>query len=130
MKLSCVVISLLIAGQSCSAFVNKASFSARNNAMVQLNMVELIPEPDGGEEVTALKPIEGSRMKNMGVAVGVKSDDGTAHKFWLTAKAQGTLIKELHRQVLKDASKEAMFPGFRKVRRGANHCDGSFLVLC
>jgi hypothetical protein len=85
--------------------------------MVQLNMVELIPEPDGGEEITAVHTIGGSRAKNMGEAKGVKSTEGTAYKFWLTATAQGTLIKELHTQVLKNASKEAMFPGFRKVRR-------------
>ena len=77
--------------------------------------VELKPEPEGGDEVSAVKSMDGSRLKNMGAAEGIQNDDGTVYKFWLTATAKGALIKELHNQVLKDASKKANFPGFRKV---------------
>ena len=77
--------------------------------------VELKPEPEGGEELTAVKTMAGSKMKNMGAAEKAKSDDGTVYKFWLQATAHGPLIKELNTQVLKDAAKKANFPGFRKV---------------
>jgi hypothetical protein len=82
-----------------------------------LNAVELAPEPEGGEEVTALKTMQGSRMKNMGKVKGAKDDDGTVHKFWLMATAEGVLVKKLNTDVLKDAAKKAEFPGFRKVGR-------------
>lgn len=81
-----------------------------------LNAVELVPEPEGGDEITSLKTMEGSRMKNMGEAEGAKDDDGTVYKFWLKATAKGSLVKELNTKVLKDAAKKANFPGFRKVR--------------
>jgi Bacterial trigger factor protein (TF) len=76
--------------------------------------VELKPEPEGGEEVTAVKTMAGSRMKNMGQATGVKSDLGTVYSFWMQATVNGALIKDLNTQVLKDAKKKANFPGFRK----------------
>lgn len=74
-----------------------------------------MPEPEGGKEITAVKSMDGSRLKNMGAAEEIKNDDGTVYKFWLTASAKGALIKSLYNQVLKDASKKANFPGFRKV---------------
>jgi hypothetical protein len=79
--------------------------------------MELAPEPEGGEEVTALKTMEGSRMKNMGEVEGAKEADSTVHKFWLMATAEGALVKKLNTDVLKDAAKKADFPGFRKVGR-------------
>ena len=39
---------------------------------------------------------------------------------------QGALVNEIRTQILKDASKKANFPGFRKVGRffdKAHHCD-------
>mmetsp|Transcript_119775 Transcript_119775/g.346195 ORF Transcript_119775/g.346195 Transcript_119775/m.346195 type:complete len:205 (-) Transcript_119775:191-805(-) len=81
---------------------------------VALNAVELTPEPEGGEVLTAVKTMDGSKMKNMGAADGVKSDEGTVYKFWLSAVAQGALVKDLNTEVLKDAKKKANFPGFRK----------------
>merc|ERR1719223_795407 len=53
-------------------------------------------------------------MKNMGEVEGVKEDEGTVYKFWLTATAEASLIKEYNTQILKDAAKKANFPGFRK----------------
>lgn len=108
------IAAALLLVQTVSAFAPLGVVGSRNS--VALNAaVELMPEPEGGEELTAVKSMEGSRMKKMGVAEKVKSDDGIVYKFWLQATARGPLIKELNTQVLKDASKKANFPGFRKV---------------
>lgn len=107
--------------------------------------VELTPEPEGGEELQAIKTMPKTRMKNMGEADdGTTSDEGTVYTFWLSTIAEGELIKQIRTQVLKDASKkvfllynrnmvplsfvahvlsrwlstsfsQANFPGFRKV---------------
>jgi hypothetical protein len=114
MKFSVLQLAFIIAAQ-CSAFVTKPTFSGRS-ALV-LNAVELEPEPEGGEEIQAVSTMPGSRMKNMGEASEVKAKDGTAYNFWLTAQAGGALIKTINTRVLKDASKKAEFPGFRKVSR-------------
>ncbi len=101
-----------------SAFVNRpfstqSASSASSPSCLYAN--ELVPEPEGGEEITAIKTLNGSRMKNMGEAVGVSSDDGaTVYKFWLTANVEGALVKEIHSEVLKQSAKNANFPGFRK----------------
>ena len=119
MKFLLVILSALVASQVCSAFVGPtihdiSSSSSSRAGRVALNAgIELKPEPEGGEEVPAQNTMPGSRMKNMGEA-GVKNDDGTVYKFWLSATAQGSLIKSLNTQVLKDAAKKADFPGFRK----------------
>lgn len=53
-------------------------------------------------------------MKNMGVCEGIDGKDGPVYSFWLTAQANGKLISEFRTQIMKDASKKANFPGFRK----------------
>lgn len=76
---------------------------------------ELKAEPVGGEELTSVASMAGSRMKNMGIESSMKSEDGSdVFNFWLTAIADGKLIKEYRTSVEKDASKKANFPGFRK----------------
>mmetsp|Transcript_6902 Transcript_6902/g.7776 ORF Transcript_6902/g.7776 Transcript_6902/m.7776 type:complete len:458 (-) Transcript_6902:12-1385(-) len=83
---------------------------------------QLIPEPEGGEELTSIKTMADSRMKKMGKATGLTGvrtggeddEDGTIYQFWLTAKVEGALVKETHTIVLKDSAKKADFPGFRK----------------
>lgn len=79
---------------------------------------ELVAEPEGGEEISAVKTLPGSRMKNMGPAenlTGVREgDDETISKYWLKAKVEGSLIKEIHSTVLRESAKKADFPGFRK----------------
>merc|ERR1711976_729906 len=50
----------------------------------------------------------------MGEVEGKSQEDGPVYKFWLSATAEGALIKGLNTQVLKDAAKKANFPGFRK----------------
>jgi hypothetical protein len=109
MKFSILQMTLIIAAQ-CSAFVTQPTYSG-HSALV-LNAVELEPEPEGGEELQAV-----SRMKNMGEASEFKAKDGTAYNFWLTAQAGAALIKTINTRVLKHASKNAEFPGWRKVSR-------------
>lgn len=86
---------------------------------------ELVAEPEGGEEIFAVKTMPGSRMKKMGEAEGLtgvreaSGDDGDSSdeaisKYWLTAKVEGALVKEIHSTVLKESAKKANFPGFRK----------------
>ena len=78
--------------------------------------VELEPEPEGGDELSPTKSsLPDCRMKKMEALPDVKSDDGDVYKFWMTAVADGTLIKETRVKLLKEASKKANFPGFRKV---------------
>lgn len=71
--------------------------------------VELEAEPEGGKELTPVKSIPGCRMKELEPA---KADN--TFKFWLTAQAEGELTKEIRTQILRDASRKADFPGFRK----------------
>jgi hypothetical protein len=82
-----------------------------------LSAVELDPEPEGGEEITPLSSLPDCRVKNMGEQPKIKSDDGPVYEFWMMASAEGALVKEIRTQILKDASKKANFPGFRKVSR-------------
>ena len=111
---------LLLAAVECSAFVSRPSFARHGQSL--LRAVELKPEPEGGEEIELVDAtMASSRMKNMGEVPNVKDDRGKVYKFWLTAEAQGPLIKELHTQVLKDASKKANFPGFRKVSQQSGY---------
>lgn len=79
--------------------------------------VELEPEPEGGEELAPIKSSPNTRMKKLKELPNVKSDDGTSmvYEFWMTAVADGALVKEIRTTILKDASKKANFPGFRKV---------------
>jgi len=79
----------------------------------------LVPEPDDGEEITAVKTMAGSRMKNMGEATGLTGvrDDKESdeiYTMWLQATVDGALVKEIHTTVLKDSARKANFPGFRK----------------
>jgi Bacterial trigger factor protein (TF) len=111
MKLSVLSIAALMLTENVTAFAPCRTPAPRG---VALYAVELTPEPEGGEELTAVKTMPGSRMKNMGEANGVTSDQGTVYSFWMQATANGALIKDLNTQVLKDAKRKANFPGFRK----------------
>jgi len=78
---------------------------------------ELVAEPEGGEEISAVDTMPNSRMKNMGVHPELKSkedENDPVYTFWLTAEADGKIIAEYRKTVEKDASKNANFPGFRK----------------
>ncbi|CAJ1944337.1 unnamed protein product [Cylindrotheca closterium] len=114
MKVYYIALTLsLLSHHVANAFVSQSPMvTVRPSALAA--SIELIPEPEGGEEVTAVKTMPGSRMKNMGEADSVQDEDGTVYKFWLTATAEGALIKQMNTQILKDAAKKADFPGFRK----------------
>jgi hypothetical protein len=76
---------------------------------------KLEPEPEGGKELSPLKTLPNCRMKEISgsTAAGLPAD---GFQFWMTAEADGKLVKEIRTQVLKEAAKKANFPGFRKVR--------------
>ena len=80
-------------------------------------VVELEAEPEGGIELTAQSAtLPGiCRMKQMDEIKEIKSSLGTPYQFWMTAQVEGELIKTIQTKILKDASKKANFPGFRKV---------------
>lgn len=113
-----LLVVMWIASVVASAFVAPLGFSSCSTRVHELAMaVELVPEPQGGEELQATSSgMLDSRVKNMGQAEGAKSDGGaTVYRFWLSSVAEGELVKQIRTQILKDASKKANFPGFRKV---------------
>lgn len=116
MKLPTLILTMFLASSALAFAPSYPSF-ATNPAATSMRMVqvELEPEPEGGEEVTAISSMAGSRLKNMGENSDVKNEDGTVYNFWLLAEAEGKLIKEIRTQIVKDAKQKADFPGFRKV---------------
>lgn len=77
--------------------------------------MDLKPEPEEGIEMTQIDAIEKSRMKNMGRSEDGKMDDGSdVHKFWMTAEADGSFVQKIRTKLLREAGKNANFPGFRK----------------
>ena len=111
-------IALLVLGNA-AAF---APVATKHTSSALRAAGELVAEPEGGEEIQPVKTMAGSRMKNMGEAEGlsgVRSEEdaetqGTINKYWLTAKVEGSLVREIHQTVLKESAKKANFPGFRK----------------
>ena len=100
-----------------SAFVPSHQVSVTDHSTSALFAVELEAEPEGGDELTALKTMPDCRMKKMKeVSVDGGDIEGPFYEFWMTAVADGELVKGIRTQILKDASKKANFPGFRKVR--------------
>mmetsp|Transcript_24707 Transcript_24707/g.68206 ORF Transcript_24707/g.68206 Transcript_24707/m.68206 type:complete len:225 (-) Transcript_24707:102-776(-) len=112
-------IALLVLGNA-AAFCPASSKQRTASPSVLRAAPELVPEPEGGEEISPVKTLTGSRMKNMGEAEGLtgvrsaEDAEGTINKYWLQATVEGKLIQELHRTVLKESAKKANFPGFRK----------------
>jgi Bacterial trigger factor protein (TF) len=78
--------------------------------------VPLEPEPTGGEEISSNVSMPNTRVKKMNLEPNVKSEDGNlpVYSFWLSSTAEAALIQGYQSQILKDASKKANFPGFRK----------------
>lgn len=113
--LSLVPPALLLLSHSrvASAFVLRPT--PLSVSTTRLQAVGLEPEPEGGEEMVALQTVPDCRMKKMKALPDIKSDQGDAYEFWMTAVADSNLVKEIRTQILKDASKKANFPGFRKV---------------
>jgi len=81
--------------------------------MAGVTAVTLKPEPQIGADILPVDSLPNTRVKNLGPK-DIKNDQGQVYQFWLTTEAQGSLISELRQQVVKDASKRANFPGFRK----------------
>lgn len=82
MKVFGITLALAILSQrATNAFVSQSPMAVK--ASSALAAVELVPEPEGGEELVSVKTMAGSRMKNMGEVEGVKEDDGTVYKFWV-----------------------------------------------
>lgn len=85
--------------------------------------MELTPEPEGGTELSQIDStgMTNSRMKNMGAPVEdgkgkvAKEVDGEeVVSFWLSAEAEGSFVQKIRTKLLKEAGKNANFPGFRK----------------
>lgn len=120
------LILLLAEGIKAFQSLSHSSFNKHDHIIVtsigmaettsNLMELELETEPDGGKELSALKTMPGCRMKEM------EAIKGDGFEFWMTAQAEGSLVKEIRTQILKDAAKKANFPGFRKVRRYPHRC--------
>jgi hypothetical protein len=116
MKLASSLLSLLAVVAQCGAFVVQQPTPVAVSVATALSMAyDMTPEAEGGEELTPNSSLPSCRMKKMEARPDIRSDIGPVSKFWLTAEADGTMIKEYRKQLLKDASKKANFPGFRKV---------------
>lgn len=109
MKSITLLTALLAASSSVSAFA--PTLHSRTTTSLRM-AVELVPEPDGGVELTKISTdvLPGSRMKCMGDSDKIEG----AQEFWLSAKADGAAIKKLRTKIEKESSKKANFPGFRK----------------
>eukprot|EP00977_Amphora_coffeiformis_P012012 scaffold2954_cov171-Amphora_coffeaeformis.AAC.14 len=113
-----IALLLCLAASQTDAFqglppTGRTGVGHRVSTSVLQAVVELEPEPEGGKELTPTTSMPGCRMKEMD-ELKLKSKLGTPYQFWMTAEVDPTLVKEIRTQVLKDASKKANFPGFRK----------------
>jgi len=123
-----IITALVLVTSPCIAFttpkvpfttlttITKAPRYSSSSSKTELAMaMDLKPEPDGGDEMTQIDIIEKSRMKNMGKSEDGKMIDGSdVHKFWMTAEADGSFVQKIRTKLLKEAGKNANFPGFRK----------------
>jgi len=106
-----VALSIFLS-QDTTAFTSHVHSIIHHSSKSSLYAAELVAEPEGGEELTKISSsLPGSRMKNLGA-----EDEEGVFKFWLSATADGGMVKKFRLQTEKDASKKANFPGFRKVR--------------
>jgi len=126
MKQSIYLITALSLAASSTAFTTPHTFisattSSHTTTTTALSMAELTPEPEGGDELSQLDNVlENSRMKNMGKppadgTVAAMVDGSEVYSFWLTAEAEGSFVQQIRTKLLKEAGKNANFPGFRKV---------------
>jgi Bacterial trigger factor protein (TF) len=91
-------------------------------------LVPLMPEPLGGIEIHPIvddssssssntgtsQRLGISRMKQMNTIVESRNQPSTPYQFWMTTYSDGKNIQDIRQTILKDASKKANFPGFRK----------------
>jgi hypothetical protein len=122
MKIQFILLTSVCIVARCVAFVPSPVAPMR----ARLMMVVLEPELEGGKEMAPVSSsLANCRMKEMEEITGKNKDEEQVYKFWMTAEAEGSLIKEIRAQILKDAAKKANFPGFRKVCRRST----SFFIL-
>jgi Bacterial trigger factor protein (TF) len=94
--------------------------TAKVYASTAVAIVPLFPEPPGGIELQPLIPntssIGASRMKQQDTVLPPSSSSmgSPIYQFWMTTYTDGKSIQEIRQTILKDASKKANFPGFRK----------------
>jgi hypothetical protein len=88
-----------------SAFVMSPLINSFHGAL-SMAQVDLIPEPEGGQELIPTNTMDGTRMKLMGEADGLTSNDGTVYKFWMRTVAQGELIQKFKIDILKESKKK------------------------
>lgn len=116
MKQLIILPVLALTLSSSYAFTTPRTFTISHRFGSELSMTyELVAEPEGGEEMVQIDVMDDSRMKNMGLSEDIKSGDGSdVYSFWMTAKAAGSVVKKFRTELLKEAGKNANFPGFRK----------------
>jgi len=90
---------------SSSAFIVSPLIATSHGALSMVQ-VDLVPEPEGGQELIPTNTMDGTRMKLMGEADGLTSNDGTVYKFWMRTIAQGELIKQFKIDILKESKKK------------------------
>jgi hypothetical protein len=133
LRISSILVLLLTGVASFQVQPALDTFRAPSRALFA---VELEAEPAGGEELTPFTSLPGCRMKQMEELTAVDTKLGTPYQFWMEAEVDGTLIKQIRTQIMKDASKQANFPGFRKVRASSFvrwlflHCRNSTECSC
>jgi len=115
MKIAIYYITTFLSSACSSwAFINHQTLNLSPRVGTPIRMVDLEPEPEGGKEMTQFDTgLDQARMKDMG-ATEEKRDGSDVHKFWLQASADGSVIKKTRTTVVKEASRKADFPGFRK----------------
>ena len=72
----------------------------------RMAQVELIPEPEGGQELIPLNTMDGTRFKLVDKVDSLTSDDGTVYKFWMQTVAKGELIQQFKMDILKESKKK------------------------
>jgi len=112
-----IIIAMIFGAVACSAFA-PSSIQPVHTSFAGVStrfFMTTEPEPEGGDDISAIDTMPNSRMKNMGAVDGKTTEDGSQiFTFWLSAEAEGKLVKGLLDELVRDAKKNANFPGFRK----------------
>jgi Bacterial trigger factor protein (TF) len=114
--------SLSSSPESTTTLWNAKVATSKVYASTAVAIVPLFPEPPGGIEIQPLIPntssIGVSRMKQLDTELPPSSSSSLTgspiYQFWMTTYSDGKSIQEIRQTILKDASKKANFPGFRK----------------
>jgi hypothetical protein len=88
------------------------SYAVTTASSFRMAQVDLIPEPEGGQELIPLNTMDGTRVKLMEKVDSLTSDDGTVYKFWMQTVAKGELIQQFKVDILKESKKKVRKPSF------------------